>query len=115
MRRGDVVLVDLGEPRGAEAGHRRPAVIVSNDAAYAAVERRGRGTVTVVPITSNVRRILSFHVALEAGAGGLQRESKAQAEQIRTVSAGRLGARLGELPKATMHRLDAALRLHLAV
>lgn len=115
MRRGDVVLVDLGQPLGSEAGHRRPAVIVSNDAANATVERLGRGTVTVVPITSNVRKILSFHVALEAGTGGLQRDSKAQAEHVRTVSAGRLGARLGQLPDATMRRIDDALRLHLAL
>ena len=115
MRRGDVVLVDLRQPRGSESGHRRPAVIVSNDASNAAVERLGRGTVTVVPVTSNLRRILSFHVVLEAGAGGLSRESKAQAEQVRTVSVDRLGTRLGPLPEATMRRIDDALRLHLAL
>jgi mRNA interferase MazF len=115
MRRGDIVLVDLGEPRGSEAGHRRPAVIVSNDASNATVERLGRGTVTVVPVTANVRRILSFHVALEAGAGGLRRDSKAQAEQVRTVSVDRIGARLGQLPEATVRRIDDALRLHLAL
>ena len=115
MRRGDVVLVDLGEPRGSEARHRRPAVIVSNDASNSTVERLGRGTVTVVPVTSNIRRILSFQVALEAGAGGLERDSKAHAEQVRTVPVARLGARLGRLPEATMHRIDEALRLHLAL
>lgn len=115
MRRGDVVLVDLGRPRGSESGHRRPAVIVSNDASNATVERLGRGTVTVVPVTSNLRRILSFQVALEAGAGGLPRDGKAQAEQVRTVSVDRLGTRLGQLPEATMRRIDDALRLHLAL
>jgi len=115
MRRGDVVLVDLGEPRGSEAAHRRPAVIVSNDASNATVERLGRGTVTVVPVTSSLRRVLSFQVPLEAGTGGLPRDSKAQAEQIRTVSVDRLGARLGQLPEATMRQIDAALRLHLAL
>ena len=112
----DVVLVDLGQPLGSEAGHRRPAVIVSNDGSNATVERLGRGIVTVVLVTSKVRTILSFQVALEAGTGGLQRDSKAQAEQVRTVSADRLGARLGQLPGgATMRRVDDALRLHLAL
>lgn len=46
--------------RGAEADKRRPAVIVSNDAANAASSRFGRGVVAVVPLTSNVSRIYPF-------------------------------------------------------
>ena len=52
---------------------------------------------------------------LEAGAGGLPRDGKAQAEQVRTVSVDRLSTRLGQLPDATMRRIDEALRLHLAL
>ena len=113
MRRGDVHVVDFGEPRGAEAAYRRPAVIVSNDAANTVAERLGRGTVTVVPVTSNVARVLPFHVLLDAGVAGLARDSKAQAEQVRTVSFERIGERLGSLPPATERDLDRALRLHL--
>lgn len=115
MRRGDVFVVDLGVPLGSEAGHRRPAVIVSNNAANATAERLGRGTVTVVPITSNVRTVLPFHVLLDAGTSGLARDSKAQAEQVRAVSAERLGERLGRLSSSTMGRVDQALRLHLSL
>lgn len=115
MRRGDVFLVDLGVPRGSEAGSRRPGVLVSNNAANAAAERMGRGTVTVVPVTSNVRTVLPFHVLLDAGTGGLPRESKAQVEHVRAVSADRLGERLGRLPPSAMDEIDGALRLHLAL
>jgi mRNA interferase MazF len=44
---------------------------------------------------------------------GLDRDSKAQAEQVRSVSAERAGARLGQVPAAVMTELDQALRTHL--
>ena len=52
---------------------------------------------------------------IDAGAGGLSRDSKAQAEHVRAISPDRLGARLGRLPPAIMDRVDRALRLHLAL
>lgn len=115
MRRGDVRMVDLEPVRGAEANKRRPAVIVSNDAANTTAARLGRGVVTVVPLTSNVRRLYPFQVLIPAGSGGLARDSKARAEQVRSVSAERVGALLGRLPAGTMSSLDEALRLHLAL
>lgn len=114
MRRGDIYLVDFEPIRGSEADKTRPAVIVSNDAANRAVERSGRGFVTVVPVTSNVDRIFPFQVLLEAGESGLTKDSKAQAEQVRAVAATRLGRRLGALQPVTLSRLNDALRTHLA-
>lgn len=115
MRRGDVRLVDLDPARGSEANKLRPAVIVSNDRATAAADRSGRGVVTVVPVTSNVNRIYPFQVLIPAEAGGLRIESKAQAEQVRSVSVDRLGHAVGHLPADLMRKLDEALRLHLAL
>lgn len=113
MRRGEIRLVDLEPVRGNEADKRRPAVIVSNDRANAAAERLGRGLVTVVPVTSNVARVYPFQVLLPSADTGLRVDSKAQAEQVRSVSVERLGAALGRLPGEAMNRLDDALRLHL--
>lgn len=115
MLRGEVRLVDLDPARGAEASKRRPAVIVSNDAANGTAARLGHGVVTVVPVTSNVERIYPFQVLIPAGAGGLPRDSKAQAEQVRSIAAERIGDRLGQLPAPLMTSLDHALRLHLAL
>jgi mRNA interferase MazF len=56
--RGEVRLIDLEPVRGSEADTRRPGVIVSNHRANAAASRSGRGVVTVVPVTSNVARVL---------------------------------------------------------
>lgn len=115
MQRGEVRLVDLDPVRGAETDKHRPAVIVSNDAANTAAARLGRGVLTVVPITSNVDRIYPFQVLLPAGAGGLPRDSKAQAERVRSLDAERIGEQLGRLPERLITLLDDALRTHLAL
>lgn len=113
MRRGDIHSVDLGPVRGSEASKRRPAVIASNDGANLAANRLRRGVVTVVPVTSNLQHIYPFQVLLPADATGLERDSKAQAEQVRSVAVERIGARLGAVPHALMLQIDEALRLHL--
>jgi mRNA interferase MazF len=90
MRRGEIRVVDFNPGRGSEPRKRRPAVIVSNDGANAVAARLGRGVITVLPITSNIRRIYPFQVRLRAAATGLWQDSQAQAEQIRSVAVERL-------------------------
>lgn len=115
MRRGDIYFVNLDPARGGEANKRRPAVIVSNDGANVAAERTGQGVITVVPVTSNTSRIYPFQVLLPANLTGLEHDSKAQAEQVRSISVERLGLAIGEVPQVLMGELDEALRLHLAL
>lgn len=115
MRRGDIHEMDLDPVRGAEANKRRPVVIVSNDAANLAATRLGRGVITVVPVTSSLDRLYPFQVLLPARDTGLAQDSKAQAEQVRSVAVERVGARLGAVPRAIMVQIDEALRLHLAL
>jgi len=113
MRRGEVRLTDLDPARGSEADKRRPAIIVSNDRANAVAARLGRGVITVVPVTSNVTRVFPFQVLLRAELTELRVDSKAQAEQVRTVAVDRIGPALGRLPASVMEEVDRALRLHL--
>ena len=113
MLRGEVRLTDLAPARPDEADKRRPAVIVSNDHANTVAAQLGRGVVTVVPITSNVDRVFPFQVLLPSHDTGLRVDSKAQAEQVRSVSVERVGPAVGRLPTPLMTQLDAALRLHL--
>jgi mRNA interferase MazF len=115
MRRGEVRFVELDPARGSEADKSRPAVIVSNDEANTTASRLGRGVLTVVPVASNVEQVYPFQVLLPAGTAGLPRDSKAQAEQVRSVAVERIGERLGRVPPAVMAALDEALRLHLAL
>ena len=113
MLRGEVRLVDLEPVRGNEAKKRRPAVVVSNDRANATATRLGRGVVTVVPVTSNTTRVFAFQALLPAADTGLKVDSKAQAEQVRSIAVERVGHVLGRLPAPIMATLDEALRLHL--
>jgi mRNA interferase MazF len=115
MRRGEIVTVSLDPARGSEVSKTRPAVVVSNDAANATATRLGRGVITVVPVTSNIARVYPFQVLLPAGQTGLRQDSKAQAEQVRSVAVERIGGTLGQLPTTLITELDRALRLHLAL
>jgi|GEM_PF-48461 len=113
MLRGEIRLADLDPARGSEANKRRPAVIVSNDRANVTAARLGRGVVTVIPVTSNIDRIFPFQVLLPAELTGLRADSKAQAEQVRSVAVERLGPVLGQLSAPIMQEVDDALRLQL--
>jgi mRNA interferase MazF len=115
MLRGEIRLVDLDPARSGEANKRRPAVIVSNDGANATAARLRRGVVTVVPCTSNVDRVYPFQVLIPATRSGLGRDSKAQAEQVRSIAVERVTSRVGTVPQELMLEVDEALRLHLAL
>ena len=115
MRRGEIRIVDFEPSRGSEANKRRPAVVVSNDGANDRAVKLGRGVITVLPLTTNVKRIYPFQVLLPASATGLQRDSKVQGEQIRSLELDRFGRVLGSVPAPLMDQIDDAIRIHLAL
>ncbi|MEW6428664.1 MAG: type II toxin-antitoxin system PemK/MazF family toxin [Thermodesulfobacteriota bacterium] len=111
MKRGDICYADLSPTVGAEINKRRPVLIVSNNA-----NNRAAGTVTVLPITSNVSRVYPFEVFLDPKESGLPKPSKAQAQQIRTIAKERIGGTAqGRLGEKLLAAVDAAIRLHLAL
>lgn len=115
LRRAEVRYAELSPVRGAEADKRRPVVIVSNNGANTASARNTYGVVTVVPMTTNIARILPFQVFVSAEESGLPHDSKLQAEQVRSLSVDRLGDRVGNLAPSSIRALDEALRLHLSL
>jgi len=115
MRRGDIVWVDLDPAKRSEAAKRRPAVVVSNDGANRMAQQLDRGVVTVVPVTSNTKHVYPFQVLLPARQCKLPKASKAQAEQIRSVSIERINGEVGRVPAALLAQLDDAIRLHLGL
>ncbi len=115
MLRGEIRFVNFGQAHPGEVAKRRPAVLVSNDAMNATSSALNRGVVTVVPITSNVDRVYPFQVRLPREVTGLRLDSKAQVEQIRSISISRLGDRIGRMSAELQEQLDAALRLHLGI
>ncbi len=115
MLRGDIFLVELDPARGSESSKTRPAIVVSSNAVNDSIERRGRGVVTVVPITANLLHIFPFQVLLPGDDTGLALDSKAQAEQVRSVSTERLVRQIGVVGAEKMRQVDDALRLHLSL
>ncbi|MFF9561476.1 type II toxin-antitoxin system PemK/MazF family toxin [Streptomyces albus] len=114
IRRAHIHWVDLDPAPGSEAAKRRPAVVVSNDRANATAENLGRGVITVVPLTTNTAHVFPFQVIVESDESGLARASKAQAEQVRSVSVRRLDPEpVGKVGMETFAALEDALRLHL--
>ncbi|MBI5329078.1 MAG: type II toxin-antitoxin system PemK/MazF family toxin [Betaproteobacteria bacterium] len=111
MKRGEIFFADLSPTVGSETNKRRPVLIVSNDA-----NNRASSTVTVLPVTSNVSKVYPFEVALSSGESGLPKDSKVQAQQIRTIAKERItGTAAGRLKADRMQAVEAAIRLHLAL
>lgn len=109
-RRGDIWLIDLGEPMGHEQGFTRPALVLSSDGWNAHA-----GTVTVLPIT-RTRHGLPTRVEIEPdGRNSLHEISYARCEDIRAVSEERLVHRLGTVDAVTLAALGRVVRTFLEV
>ena len=82
-------------------------MIVSDDA----YNRSRIGTVTVVPVTANLRWARApGNVFLPRGAGGLPEDSVANVTQVATVDREDLGEQVGRLDAERIRQLDAGLR-----
>ena len=115
MVRGEIREIRLPPGLDYQDDRTRLAVIVSNDGSNEAAGRHERGTVVVVPVTTNVELQLPFHVPLTPEDTGLDRDAKAQVEQMRPISVHRIGRLAGRVPPERMADIDTALRLHLAL
>ncbi|MCB0929448.1 MAG: type II toxin-antitoxin system PemK/MazF family toxin [Mycobacterium sp.] len=89
------------------------SVSLSDDDATAT--QLGLGVVTVVPVTSNTEKVYPFQVLISRGPSGLDVDSKAQAEQVRSVAVQRLTRLIGRVSPAELRVLDDELRLHLSL
>lgn len=106
MQRGEVWRVEFDPAVGSEIRKRRPAVIVSNDAA-----NRNLARVVVVPLTSNTGRQYPGEAVVTVGG----QSSKAMADQIMAADKSRLKSQLGTLSKADMLAVEDAIKVHLAL
>jgi len=106
MRRSEVWWVDFGSSIAGEIRKRRPAVIISNDAANRYLNR-----VQVVPLTSRLERVYPSEAVVRLGGG----RSKALADQLTTVSKLRLINRIAKLTAADMAHVEQAVMVQLAL
>jgi mRNA interferase MazF len=104
-RKGEVWLVDFGDPVGREQSGRRPAVVVSADP----LNESRAGVVIVVPTTTTLRGLPS-HVEIEPNGSALDEVSYAKCEDVKSVSDQRLIGRLGVVNDEVAFRIGRALR-----
>jgi len=109
MKRGEIYFANLDPTIGSEIRKKRPVLIVSNNA-----NNKAASTITIVPITSNIKKIYSFETLLEMKDSGLPKHSKAQCNQIRTISKMRIESRrVGFVSNTAMSDINSAIKLHL--
>ena len=111
MKRGEIYFAVLNPTVGSEIQKTRPVLIVSNDIANKYSE-----LVTIVPITSQVKKVYNFEVFIDKDKSGLNKDSKATCHQIRTISKLRVtGKKVGILDCKLMNQVEHSLLLHLGI
>jgi len=106
MRRGEVWWVNFDPSVAGEIHKKRPAIIISNDAANRYLNR-----VQVVPLTSRVDRVYPSEAVVKVRRG----QSKAMADQLTTVSKQRLINQMGKLSAEDMGKVEHAVMVQLAL
>jgi len=104
MKRADVWWVNFDPSVGGEIRKRRPAVIVSNNAANQFLNR-----VQVIPLTISTERLYPSEAYVTLAG----KRSKAMADQLTTVSKQRLLNRAGSLSSSDMRNVARAIATQL--
>ena len=104
MKRGEVWWVNFDPSVGGEVRKKRPAVIISNNAANQFLNR-----VQVVPLTSSVGKLYpsESYITLRG------KRTKAMADQLTTVSKKRLINQAGTLSKTELEGIERAIMMQL--
>lgn len=106
IERGGVYWVNFDPATGGEIQKTRPAIVVSNDAANAALNR-----VQVIPVTSKTDRVYPGEALIDIKG----EKRKAMADQLTTASKLRFGKRLDLLSAEDMGRVEAAIAVQLGL
>ena len=106
MKRTEVWWINFDPSVGGEIRKKRPAVIVSNNAANQFLNR-----IQVVPLTSNAGKLYpsEAYVTLRG------KKAKAMADQLTTVSKKRLISRVGTISKTEMEGIERTILIQLAL
>ncbi len=111
MKHGEIYLADLGPTRGSEQAGRRPVLVFQND-----LISRFTRTVICIPLTTNLRRAqLPTCLLLQAGEGGLARDSVLLCHQLRVLDQSRLVTRLGQVSGSILTEIERVVLFTLGI
>ena len=107
MKRGDIVSIaiqgDYGKPR--------PALVIQSD-----LFNETHPTVTILPLTSEIRDTPQFRITLEPGGGnGLQKVSQVMVDKPMTVKRDKIGKVVGRLEDEALIRVARALAVWVGI
>jgi mRNA interferase MazF len=91
---------------GGEVQKTRPAIVISNDAANAALNR-----LIVLPVSSKVERLYPGEVIVKIN----QQTSKAMSDQLTTISKLRLRKKITQITPEEMASVEEAVLLQLGI
>jgi mRNA interferase MazF len=107
-RRGDIWMIDYGNPVGTELGMEHPGVIVSTQA----LNNTAAARVIVVPATSTQytnskgRTLLSHREVPASKSNGLDHTTYFMAEQVRSLSTRRLRRLVGSMEQGHVKEIE---------
>lgn len=110
VRRGDVVIVDLGTDDSSRLNKTRPAVVVQSDRGNRNAEH------TIVVPTSRGEGSYPFHVDLPAGDTGLDGRCHTRCAHVTSVClSADVSHVVGSIPDWKMNRIEDALQMTLGM
>jgi mRNA interferase MazF len=105
-KRGEVFWVSFDPSIGGEVQKTRPAIILSNDAANAVLNR-----LIVLPLSSKTERLYPGEVIIQID----QQKSKAMSDQLTTISKLRLRKKITQITAKEMTTVEEAVLLQLGI
>jgi mRNA interferase MazF len=112
MRKGDILLANLGQGEGNEQSGIRPVIVVQNE-----IANNNSNTITIVPLTDTEHKKtkLPTHLNIKpTSKNRLIKNSTALCESIATISKTRiLKDTYGRLNEDTIKKINKRIKIHL--
>lgn len=106
MTRGEVWWVSFEQSIGGEVKKQRPAIIISNDTSNKYLNR-----VQVIPLSSKTDKLYPSETYVTIK----NKQHKAMADQIATVSKKRLSNRIGRIPESELQNIERVVKIQLGL
>ncbi len=104
MKKYQILSVNLDPAVGVEMQKKRPCIVISPDEMNDYLR-----TVIIIPLTSTYRELPTRVLIKATAQSGLNNDSYAAIDQIKTVDKSRLGGLIGEISESERHDVTTVL------